>query len=590
MAKVNLGELNNYVKSLYNQVNLEELTGIHAEAIRAWFIENMTKIGRYSNRDFERFGSLSSTQDRQGRQDGWVALTEEVADIDAVTYGTGALYIHGEMEIPGSTAGIKGDTFHHCDATGQDFIKTPKSYGDTKGGFSGEDRTSDQGENEPDFALGFVWSFVEIQPQSGNHGYTDIVKSVSGIPIASEKAILPKVTSGRATPSRFNDGSVYHLSNERNNYPWVIINSTQPKSIDNLLKNTFNNDTGMYDRRTPWIARKGGYAPGNRVKVTTADRQEILNYISPTIDEYTPLPQTEDDNEVFSIPDGLVMSGDMNVEAFGSRTTLTHDIVVPAEGRTVSSSFVTSSDPLHGAQFNFELLTLPGGMLEVWVSDTPGGRAVSGDCGTIKSAFLSVLHVKQQLTGRTCSLNTSTEYFLNMRHLDPSVAEKTYRRTTAKTLSTSIEDEFDVSPSNGRLLLIAPIPHETMGNTIRLDQLLDLPVGRVVSSMFTTIDSVTSYGEFVFHDVPGDPLPYPSVNFWISRTPNGAPIVTGVMEVEAIKYNGNGVSWLKWTNYDAGFSGFITLEPNTEYYLNVEDVNNYGQSGRIDRWIRVLRL
>lgn len=432
MAKVNLGELNNYVKSLYNQVNLEELTGIHAEAIRAWFIENMTKIGRYSNRDFERFGSLSSTQDRQGRQDGWVALTEEVVDPGETTYGTGALYIHGEMRIPGSTAGIKGDTFHHCSDTGQDFIKTPKSYGDTKGGFSGEDRTSDQGENEPDFALGFVWSFLEIPAQGGNHGYTAIIQSVSGIPIASEKAILPKVTSGSVTPSRFNDGSVYHLSNERNNYPWVIINSTQPKSIDNLLKNDINNSNGMYDRRIPWMA-KGGYGPSSRIKVTTADRQEILNYISPTIDEYTPLPQTEDDMEQREyLEEGTYSNLKLRETApwlppIMHRTQVHSDVIPLPKGTVVSTRFTTPPDRFSSGQIvtiHHQQYAHFMPMVNFWISNIPNGPPIDANAIFERGIETSEMNytIGWSFQNRV-RLEPDRNYYVNIEDSDPYGSE-----------------------------------------------------------------------------------------------------------------------------------------------------------------------
>ena len=100
MATINLRQLNDYIKNYYDQIQISDLDTLHTAAVQEWFKENLSVIGRYGHRDFERFGLLKSNSGRLGRQDGWVSLTEEVPHQNHLTYGTGALYIHGEMEIP----------------------------------------------------------------------------------------------------------------------------------------------------------------------------------------------------------------------------------------------------------------------------------------------------------------------------------------------------------------------------------------------------------------------------------------------------------------------------------------------------------
>ena len=108
MATINLSEINQYIKNLFDRINLRDLEAHHADRIRKWFVNNLSNIGRYAVRDFERFGNLESLGKPYNdgrpvhfdRADGWVSLTEEVPDIDHLTYGTGMLYVHGEFELP----------------------------------------------------------------------------------------------------------------------------------------------------------------------------------------------------------------------------------------------------------------------------------------------------------------------------------------------------------------------------------------------------------------------------------------------------------------------------------------------------------
>ena len=268
MAKIRLSEVNSYVRSIYDQVDLSGLVNTHAATIRAWFIANMSKIGRYSNRDFERFGNLYSTSgdpEQQGRQDGWVSVTEEVTDIDNVTYGTGIVYIHGEMEVPGQGNLIKNSGFSSQDANGGEKFES------VVGARDGALLFSDAGP-----LSGIEWEFE--QTTTATYAYTQIVESVSGINVQPSTS-TPSASA--TTPSEFNDSSLYHLDNERNNYPMIIINSAAPESIDRLLRDNIDGQTGMYDGSMPSVSMDS-FGPKKGMAVSEGDRKKILDYISPT--------------------------------------------------------------------------------------------------------------------------------------------------------------------------------------------------------------------------------------------------------------------------------------------------------------------
>ena len=267
MAKIKLTEVNSYVKTIYDQVDLGGLLNTHAAIIRAWFIANMSKIGRYSNRDFERFGNLYSTSgdpEQQGRQDGWVSVTEEVTDIDHITYGTGIVYIHGEMEVPGQGNLIKNSGFSSQDANGGE--KFESVVGAQDGSFIFSDVSPTDGVD---------WEFEQTTAET--YTYTQIVESVSGINVQPSTS-TPSASA--TTPSEFNDSSLYHLDNERNNYPMVIINSASPESIDRLLRDNIDGQTGMYDESIPSVSMSS-FGPKGGMTVSKGDRKKILEYISP---------------------------------------------------------------------------------------------------------------------------------------------------------------------------------------------------------------------------------------------------------------------------------------------------------------------
>lgn len=267
MSTIRLSTVNRFVKTLYSQVDLRGLVGLHASSIRTWFISNMSNIGRYSNRDFERFGNLYSTSgdpEQQGRQDGWVSVTEEVTDIDHITYGTGIVYIHGEMEVPGQGNLIKNSGFSSQDANGDG--KFESVVGARDGALEFEDAGAIEG---------VEWNFE--QTTTATYTYTQIVESVSGINVQPSTS-TPSASA--TTPSEFNDSSLYHLDNERNNYPMIIINSAAPESIDRLLRDNIDGQTGMYDGSIPSVSISS-FGPKKGMEVSEGDRKKILEYISP---------------------------------------------------------------------------------------------------------------------------------------------------------------------------------------------------------------------------------------------------------------------------------------------------------------------
>jgi hypothetical protein len=280
MSEVNLKEINDYISNLYDRVNLEEIDASHSARVRTWMLENMSNVGRYSHRDFERFGVFQSLQfsddTQQKRQDGWQSLTEEVPDIDHITYGTGVLYIHGEMEVPPweNTPGdhIVGDEFGHRSGEDHHFEVAA----------SAQKQEFAETQDGSDVIQGYKWNFSSGTP-SEDYRWEDITNSVAS-PTWGEMdpSTQPSVTA--TTPAVFNDGEIYNLDNERNHYPWVIINSGQTASVNTLLQ-SLNETNGMYDETLPAIASATGTYPpvvaGEFVTISDDGREAILDYISP---------------------------------------------------------------------------------------------------------------------------------------------------------------------------------------------------------------------------------------------------------------------------------------------------------------------
>ena len=150
----------------------------------------------------------------------------------------------------------------------------------------------------------------------------------------------------------------------------------------------------------------------------------------------------------------------------------------------------------------------------------------------------------------------------------------------ADTLAGELVDSVGCPANNGAEVGEA-IPASAMSDTYRFDKVIWVPAGgTILAQSFTTIDSLTSYGEFVYHIVAGNSY-NPPLNFWISISPGGEEIAPSCYVSRGRDY-----SKLLWTQFS---TSFCVLEPSTSYYLNVQN-DDAGPRSRIDRWVRVLRL
>lgn len=310
MATINLSELNQFVKNYYDQIGLPDLEAHHAERIREWFKENLSLIGTYGHRDFARFGNFISENednDHFGRADGWVSLSEEVPDVDHLTYGTGILYIHGEMEIPENEDGLAtpkdnifGDEFYHVDKDGgtkhiyedvtdpDRFIDWGTSSASLRATYAilpaiqtAVNSRGDRGE-----LAGYVWE-DETETHTGTEGdgrwlYQSITDAAGGIYL---EEVLGDPSGDGATPTVFNDEEVYNIDNDRHHFPWIVINSPAPVSVKAFLEEYWTGQNGMYDSDLPELA-KPSYPPlkYGGIKYVKSGVDGILDYISP-IDE-----------------------------------------------------------------------------------------------------------------------------------------------------------------------------------------------------------------------------------------------------------------------------------------------------------------
>ena len=311
MSTINLNELNQFVKNYYDQIGLSDLEAHHAGRIREWFKDNLSLIGVYAHRDAGRFGNFKSENEDDnhfGRADGWVSLTEEVPDIDHLTYGTGVLYVHGEMEIPENEDGLAvpkdnifGDEFYHVDKTGatkhiyedvvnpERFIDWNSSTNDLRSTYATAYRAAGyadtRGQPSQDKYVGYVWE-EEEETHTGTIGddrwLYEHVTDVSGGVYLDEKLAAP--SGNGETPTVFNDEEVYNIDNDRHHYPWIVINSAQVKSVQTFLQDYWEGQNGMYDSDLPELAvQVGTYPPvvHGGIKYVKSGVDGILDYVSP---------------------------------------------------------------------------------------------------------------------------------------------------------------------------------------------------------------------------------------------------------------------------------------------------------------------
>jgi hypothetical protein len=316
MARINLSEVNQYIKNFFERISLRDLERIHADRIKQWLIENLSNIGRYSIRDFERFGTLNSFGKHPyndmrpvhfDRADGWSTLTEEVPDIDHLTYGTGMLYVHGEMELPeywkdyGGKPGdhMYEDEFHHVNYSGTQKHLFQRVTGETYS-FWYEPKAT-----RPPNGVFPTWG--DSGPLFGYHSaHAPLVppfivggsfKDPGGtVPVYSDKVAwfygtitytiggdMVGECQGDAADAD-NDGLIYHLDNERNNYPWRIINGATAQSVKNMLERSplVEGSNGMYDGSVPAIASEiGTWPPTVGLRFVKDGVDGLVNFISP---------------------------------------------------------------------------------------------------------------------------------------------------------------------------------------------------------------------------------------------------------------------------------------------------------------------
>jgi len=274
MSNINLKErINDYVRNLSDRIGVRELYNLHSSVVRSWFSDNISNIGRYSVKDFEKFGNLSSQEPGRNhfdRQDGWVALTEEVPDLNQFTYGTGILWIHGEMEIPpyenSPGDNIFGDEFHHVNENG-----STKHIHDNAVEITYWQEAS--GDGDKGWSQGYIWTNTTTTFSGDNQSrwlYETITQSVGGDAVQEKNGSIP---------NNDNDAELYHIDNERNHYPFRIINSTSPKSINNILT-TIEGTNGMYDGAAPRLA-KSSWPPRAGIRYVKGGKKGILDFISP---------------------------------------------------------------------------------------------------------------------------------------------------------------------------------------------------------------------------------------------------------------------------------------------------------------------
>ena len=459
MAKVKFEQVNTFVKNLFSRTDAGNLENSHSGRIRAWFIANMSKIGRYAHRDFERFGNLrpNNVLKHQGRQDGWVSLTEEVPDPKHTTYGTGVLYIHGELDLPEGNP-IENDCFSPIAPNGKE-VGGP-SGAEVGGQFNSEVRgrfvPPDEHAHEADATTGksgYAWSFTEeATPYLSYIPYAQIMETVSGIRmkrhirassggkynVNAGYRSTPFATATATTPSVFNDTELYELDNERNNYPMVIINSAAPESVDRLLAQRINGHNGMYDGKLPEIVKRS--ALNVNMKVDTNGRKMILDHISPLtadypVEEVPPPPQYRPAPVVPSnpgsdvVPSGTIYAGALPADVLDQGPDYEERVTVPRGNIRSVKIQTTSRTTNRGAFVWIQPPGVPGGRCNAWVSTSPGGAPLNTNARVDERGGIVQLNYKcsgeqvSTLKG-TAFMNPSSTYYINIENTATSTADR----------------------------------------------------------------------------------------------------------------------------------------------------------------------
>ena len=350
MAQLNLSELNNFVKNLYKTVKVDDLIAIHAERVKQFLIENLSKIGRYALKDYERFGQVESwgkhekndmRPSHHSRADGWVSLSEEVPDLDHMTYGTGMLYVHGEMELPqwwedlgdGRKAGdhMYDDEYFHVNYSGTDKYIYQRTTGETYSFWyepettrtppNGATKWGEDNSTGQEWLYGYQWSenpevtpevtVGTMKPKKGiTAQYSDIIAwyydtvtwAIGGIQVQEKQS---------ETPDGSNDDLIYHLDNERSHFPYRVVNAATPKSVMEMLDLFDDNKNGLYDGEAPQMAKDiGTWPPLEGIKFVKQGKEGLVNFISPIED----VPQSSSNKKSQEYKDAYFFRNGVNVD------------------------------------------------------------------------------------------------------------------------------------------------------------------------------------------------------------------------------------------------------------------------------------
>ena len=109
--------------------------------------------------------------------------------------------------------------------------------------------------------------------------YETITDAVGGEFLEEMTAAEPE--TNEEDPPVHNDHEIYNLDNERNHFPWLVVNSGRTESIKSFLQG-WEGKNGMYDEDLPKLA-KSSYPPKkhNGIKFVKKGIDGILDFMSP---------------------------------------------------------------------------------------------------------------------------------------------------------------------------------------------------------------------------------------------------------------------------------------------------------------------
>tara|TARA_R110002167_G_scaffold66120_1_gene187337 strand:- start:1060 stop:1767 length:708 start_codon:yes stop_codon:yes gene_type:complete len=205
---------------------------------------------------------------------------------------------------------------------------------------------------------------------------------------------------------------------------WGEGNVCPPNSVCEI---TGNDLTGKYFTAVPNTGYESiGWTYNAFSDATTTDFQ---NFVATALSA-----QISPSFEQVFVSDSVVRKFDISASDWAVRAEYRDVITVPSGSNILSSKFTTSDDPNHGVTFKFEATgTTPVYLMNVWVSETPGGEPVSSVAFKDERSYLFNFPIRQKNTRRTTSLDTNTTYYFNMQNMDAASGASTYKRLIAKS-------------------------------------------------------------------------------------------------------------------------------------------------------------